>query len=422
MATSLLVIIFTVSLSNSGTINSKAAGLVPVSVATCVLHLAKLGISTMKAQSRAAPLQTSLTMATSIILKTLSVIVLLSTTSENAVYIGILAFLAVLAVNWILENAARGPVDEEEMKVAWVRAVHSTIFPLALKRETKKAYWSRVLQIMSGNIAVVLLSFSVAMEVGVTEKLFMTGNMVKALGVTASLLLILLILHSLLASLGFTSEPALEDNDDLEEALVDVDEETPVLNSQQEPETRFYERKKIGLNILFTSSLLLTLSLPYPLLLHVFNSCPTLPSSQHTTITCTSTSPTVGSRCSVSCSPLYWSSSSPQSSCTWRGVWSVELGCRRQAAAVIGPAQTDEDDKWRATVEVYPPTSNSSTLPPLPRDYVYGSTGYISGGLHHCGGIDSDDPSITPTSSCYHLTPPLQWEETHPLLQVILLP
>ena len=123
----------------------------------------------------------------------------------------------------------------------------------------------------------------------------------------------------------------------------------------------------------------------------------------------------------MSCSPLYWSSSSPQSSCTWRGVWSVELGCRSQAAAVIGPAFTDEDHKSRATVEVYPATSNSSTLPPLPRDYILGSTGYISGGLHYCGGVDMDDPSVTPTSSCYHLTPPLQWEETHPLLQVILL-
>ena len=90
-------------------------------------------------------------------------------------------------------------------------------------------------------------------------------------------------------------------------------------------------------------------------------------------------------------------------------------------AAVIGPGLKPGEQAWYAAAEVYPATNNTS-LPPLLEDYYIGVAGYIGGSLVYCGGKLVDDPTYTPTSSCYHLTPPLQWEETHPLLQVILLP
>ena len=121
------------------------------------------------------------------------------------------------------------------------------------------------------------------------------------------------------------------------------------------------------------------------------------------------------------CSPHYLSSSSPHSSCTWRGVWSVHLECRSQVAAVIGPGSKPEEQSWHAAAEVYLAT-NSTSLPPLPEDYDYGVAAYIGGSLVYCGGLLNDDPTMTPTSSCHRLTPPLlQWEETFPLLQVIPL-
>ena len=96
----------------------------------------------------------------------------------------------------------------------------------------------------------------------------------------------------------------------------------------------------------------------------------------------------------------------------------MELECRRQVAAIVGVGGRDMDHKFSAVVEVYPP-SNTSTLPGLPRDYRMGSTGYISGGLHYCGGYDNLVPFVA-TSSCYRLTTTLQWKETFPLLKVTL--
>ena len=329
--------------------------------------------------------------------------------------LGFIVFFSVLAVNWILEKTGIATGEEEEANLTWMKVVHSTIFPLALKRQTKRAFWSRYLQIMSGNMAIFVLGYSVAIGAGITEKLFMTENMVKALGVMA----LVLILHSVLASLQFHKPPANQLSSDLEEADDDPTEETPLLNNHSEREASPNSTKKAAFTIFLTSSLVLTLASPYPLLLNVFNSCPTLNSSQYSNITCTSRSPTVGSQCSVSCSPLYWSSTFPHSTCTWRGVWSEQLGCMTQVAAVLGPGTTNMVDNYRAALEIYPSSHNLSILPPLPKDYEDGSTGYISGGLQHCGGFDDEDPSVFPTSSCYHLIPPLlQWEETFPLLQV----
>ena len=90
-------------------------------------------------------------------------------------------------------------------------------------------------------------------------------------------------------------------------------------------------------------------------------------------------------------------------------------------AAVIGQGRQLEEQVVYAAAEIYPDTSNTS-LPPLPKDYDSGVAGYIGGLLVYCGGDLFDDPTVTPTSSCHHLTPPLlQWEETSPLLQVIHL-
>ena len=117
---------------------------------------------------------------------------------------------------------------------------------------------------------------------------------------------------------------------------------------------------------------------------------------------------------------MFWSSSTLQSQCTWRGVWTEEdLTCRQQAAVIVGDGRKPDPVVWEAAAEVYPAIGNKSLLPGLPRDYVFGSAGYVNGRLLYCGGADMKDPAYLPVSSCFSLAPPLlAWEETWPLLQV----
>ena len=124
---------------------------------------------------------------------------------------------------------------------------------------------------------------------GMNENIFITENMLKALGLPA----LLLILHSAIALLGIKFSTDLPYDENCDDVPDNVSEDTPILHDQPEYQISFTLMKKVSSAFLLTSSLLLALYLPYPLLLHVFNSCPTLHSSQHSNISCSSVSPTV---------------------------------------------------------------------------------------------------------------------------------
>ena len=207
--------------------------------------------------------------------------------------------------------------------------------------------------------------FDVALTAGVQEYcgIFVTTNMVKALKFTAGIL----VSNSLVVSIasGLTIQSSIQYHDNPEEANGDSTDTEPLINSH-EGVTQTKTKKNVGF-LLLVVSLVSILALPYLLMVTTFNTCPVLNSLQHGNISCSSSSPTVGSECSIVCSPHYLSSSSPHSSCTWRGVWSVHLECRRQVAAVIGPGAKHEEQGWYPAAEVYPAT-NSTSLPPLPED------------------------------------------------------
>ena len=93
-----------------------------------------------------------------------------------------------------------------------------------------------------------------------------------------------------------------------------------------------------------------------PLLLYQFNTCPAFTSTPNSKIVCNGN--LVGSNCTLACSPLYWSSSSLYSSCTWWGVWTVkDFIYRPQAAALAGVATNKTLEKWKPVTEIYPPNS-----------------------------------------------------------------
>ena len=121
---------------------------------------------------------------------------------------------------------------------------------------------------------------------------------------------------------------------------------------------------------------------------------------------------------------MFWSSSTLQSQCTWRGAWTEEdLTCRQQAAVILGMGSKPDSVDWEAVAEVYPAKGKNSFLPGLPKDYTAGSAGYADGRLMYCGGMDDGDRASLPVISCFSLAPPLlAWEETWPLLQVTNLP
>ena len=160
-----------------------------------------------------------------------------------------------------------------------------------------------------------------ALAGGVGQGLFLTQNMVKAFSVTG----VGLLLYNLVALALSKTGSALQTEVDSEQPDEEASESSPLLgniNSQQ-PLRTVSNRKAVSALVL-PITLLLLLASPYPLLLYVFNTCPAFPSFPDSTISC-STPLTVGSQCRLSCSPMFWSSSSLQSQCTWRGVWTERI-------------------------------------------------------------------------------------------------
>ena len=354
--------------------------------------------------------------ASSLLMKTTSMVFLLSSNTAYVVPLSCIYLLPALAASWFLEQKLCCSTDGS----SWLRAAHSLIFPLAPRAPGRRAALGAALQLLMGNLAVVALASTVALMEGVVDNIFVTPNIVKATTAMSALL----ILHTtatyaavFILPVPSTPSPA---EDDIEEGDDESTESTPLISIQHGDEGKKRIRTAAWV-LLLPTTLALILASPYPLLLHQFNTCPALPSDSNSHVTCPSTNstPTVGAVCHLTCSPLYWSSSSLSTACTWRGAWDVgSFTCRPQAAALVGP-RASGGGGWEAGAEVWPAAANRSLLPPLPVDYRLGTAGYLSGSLYYCGGADRKDPSLQSRPACHSLRPPArQWEETAPLLQV----
>ena len=425
--TSLLVIIFTLHLANNGSIRRTDPALFSVSVSTAVLHITKLMINIFKNQLRRENILINnifaiFPIASSISLKIVAVLVLLSSKTSFSPLYGCIVFSLALGASWILEKklVSRDNI-EVEVKTKWSRSVSSLIFPLNPEpRNRRTADTGICLQLLVGDLAAMILGFTVALAVGVSQGIFLTQNMVKAFGMSG----VGLLLYNTVVQAFPKTGSALQTVVDSEPLDREASEYSPLLgNSNNREPHRPLSKRKGFYALALPITLLLLLASPYPLLLYVFNTCPAFPSLPYSTISCSSHL-TVGSQCRLSCSPFYWSSSSLQSQCTWRGVWTEEdPTCRQQAAVIVGPGTKTDPVDWKATAEMYPEIGNQSLLPGLPREYIFGSGGYSNGCLLYCGGYDNRDPARQPVSSCFSLAPPLlAWEETWPLLQVTTFP
>jgi hypothetical protein len=426
--TSLLVVVITLHLANIGIISMTKPAILVVSASTATLHLFKLVINMMvnyikEEESFRNIIATIYPILGSLTLKTVSLVVLFSSSTTFSPLYGCLAFLLALAANWQLEKKlVFSDNTEVEVKTLWIRAVESLIFPLPPEPGSRgTSIFGVTLQLLLGDITAATLGFTMALAVGVPEGLFLTQNMVKAFTVTGGGL----ILYNVVALTLSQKGSALQTESDSEQS----DEEALELyhclgnSNGQEPQRHTVPKGKVVSVLILTIALLLLLASPFPLLLIMFNTCPTFPSLPDSTISCSSPL-TVGSQCRLSCSPMFWSSSTPQSQCTWRGAWTEEdLTCRQQAAVIVGMGSKPDSVDWEAVAEVYPAPGKSSFLPGLPKDYTGGSAGYADGRLMYCGGMDDGDPASLPVSSCFSLAPSLlAWEETWPLLQVTTLP
>ena len=423
--TSLLVIIFTLHLANIGIIRVTEPTLFVISTISAILHLIKSIGNMTKNQIRENdsfmmnileifPVIGTLT------LKIVSVVVLLSSSTTFSPIYGCLICLLALAANWQLEKKlVSGDNMEEEVKTPWIRAVESLIFPIIPELGSRRtAVLGVSLQLLVGDLTFAAAGFITTLWIGVSDGLYFTKNMAQALGVTSVGLVMYSSLALYMTSFGKTASTQQSD-EDFEEPAGEASDTSTLLGNRLEPQN-MNNRNKKALSTFLPVFLLLLLACPCPLLLYIFNTCPPFPYLPESTISCSSHL-TVGSQCRLSCSPLHWSSSSLQSQCTWRGVWTVEdFTCRKQAGVLIGQAKLIVPGAhWVPGAEMYPAPANNSLLPGLPRDYTFGAAGYINGGLLYCGGVDSADPVLVPISSCFSLSSSaLGWEESSSLLQV----
>ena len=426
--TSVLVASVILDKFNDGQITTKEPTLLVLATTIAVLHMVKLMINIIKKQARRQSLQQTFLMvipvATSLTQKMVAILVLLSASTEYALLVAFIMCVLIIIVNGGLEKILIHDCHEDNgMKVAWMRTVHSLIFPLVLEHPGRRAILGLSLQLVVSGLGMAGLGFITAWGEGVREGMFLTHNMVMALGVTS----VLMVLHSSLAFFSITMD-ALQNSSPPQEDFLEEDAEASeelnlrLLHQQQLNNPHGHQRtgrRRKAMLAMMLPSLVLLLSSPYPLLMYMFNTCPSLPSDPHSTITCTSSPATVDTQCTLSCSPMYWSASLLHSTCTWRGAWrGPQLSCRQQVVAIVGPAYDARRTDVPAT-QVYSPTGTKGLLPGLPGSGDDGSTGYVNGGLLYCGG---EDASGTTVSTCQYLRPPeRRWRATFPLLQVFLL-
>ena len=288
--TSLLVVALTLHLAASGMIIMTEPAILVVSVSTATLHLFKLVINIImnyikEEESFSKTIVTIYPILGSLTLKTVSLVVLFSSSTTFSPLYGCLAFLLALAANWQLEKKL-GSRDntEEEVKTVWIRAVEGLIFPLSPEPgRSRTSVLSASLQLLLGDLTAATLGFTVALLVGVQEGLFLTQNMVKALTVANVGLLLYNAVALTLSKTGSTHQTEVDSEQSDEEAF-DLSPRLGNSNSQ-EPQGTVSIRKVISA-LFLPIALLLLLASPYPLLLYVFNTCPAFPSLPNSIISC----------------------------------------------------------------------------------------------------------------------------------------
>jgi hypothetical protein len=341
--TSLCILVLTLHLANTGHFDTPAT--ITISTTTAALHLVQLGRNVIKQQIREEEtddvaiklFMTTFPVASSLLLKTLFIVFLLSSKTAYSAPLACFTVLFVLGLNLFLERKMCGATDGS----SWLRAAHSLIFPLAPRTQGRRAALGAALQLLVGNLCALAVGSTVALTTGVTDNIFITTNIVKA--TTAMSVLLVLHMMSTYAAvfvLPATSTTQSLTEDDVEEGDNVSTESTPLMPSQHAVQGGKWIKSTAWVLVL-PISLGLLLASPYLLLLHQFNTCPALsPFLPDSRITCTnhsSTLPTVGTVCSLSCSPLHWSSSSLETACTWRGAWTVApFTCRPQVVTVTG--------------------------------------------------------------------------------------
>jgi hypothetical protein len=317
--TSMAILVFTLNMANNGQISNPT--IISISATLASLHLIQLSRNiinqqTMEKTSCNVSIRiyiTSFSIVSSLVLKTLPIVVLLSSRTAYSVPLACLIFLLALCVNWVLERKLCSSTDGS----TWLRSAHSLIFPLAPRTPGRRAALGAALQLLVGNLAAVALGSTVALIEGVVHNIFITTNIVKATTAMSALL----ILHTTATYATVFILPAPSAHSLVENDIEDGDDEstesTPLISSQNGDEGNKRVRKAAWV-LLLPTTLALILASPYPLLLHQFNTCPALPSDSNSHVTCPSTNstPTVGTVCHLTCSPLHWSSSSLSTTCT----------------------------------------------------------------------------------------------------------
>jgi hypothetical protein len=380
--TALLLIIFTLHLANIGTVSQENPTLLSLATLTLGLHLAKLFFHILKKQSsgdlsREVVAQlglASLPVASSLVVKIVSLLTFLSSTSSYIILYACLMFvLALAATCWIQKKFLADDTEEEEKKT-FLRAAHSMIFPILPELATRKQVLGVTLQLLVGNIAAAILGFSVPLGEGVAEDLFITQNMVKAFGITIAFLIPFSTLAYYSISLLAKSSAEPLPTDDLDEDIEDLSESTPLLGDHNRPSPKLSLKKAAYALVLLLMSILILLSW-YPLLLYQFNTCPPFSPTTNSHIRCDKTPQTYATTCHLSCSPLFLSHGLMNSTCSLTGRWTVaDLTCRPQVAAVLGQGYNATTGRWEQSVDLYPATHSKSHIPGLP--FLYGKDQY----------------------------------------------
>ena len=179
------------------------------------------------------------------------------------------------------------------MNLVWTRVVHSLLFPLQFDHQdgNRRRKFATGLQFFLANSATSLLGFGLALNEGVKENLFITNNMVIALGITS---ILLNVYSSILMLVSLTSSHG---NDN-------VNESTPLLLNHREgnnEDSRTSSWSSIACQMTLVILLVAILASFYFVLLLPFNTCPQLSSPSNGKIICSGSQMSVGEECQLAC-------------------------------------------------------------------------------------------------------------------------
>ena len=180
------------------------------------------------------------------------------------------------------------------MRLFWTRVVHSLLSPLGFHHQdgNRRRKLAVGLQFFLANSATSLLGFGLAFNEGVKENLFITNNMVIALGITS---ILLNVYSSILMLVSLTSSHG-NDNG--------INESTPLLLNDREgnnEDSRTSSWSSIASQITLVILLVAILASFYFVLLLPFNTCPQLSSPSNGKIICSGSQMSVGEECQLAC-------------------------------------------------------------------------------------------------------------------------